>query len=151
MSLTILEFAVGPNFFGLPIAQVQEVVRIVEITHLPDSPPFVEGVINLRGSVIPVLDLRKRFGAPPEPYDMRNRILIVPLHGRPAGLIADEVHQVAEIPDADLGIDPSEALGMDLHYVSRVLKAEGRLLALLDVEKVLSPEEGEQMHSAAAS
>lgn len=145
MSLTLIRFSLGPHHCGLPIAEVREVLRIVAVTPLPEAPDFVEGVIDVRGRVIPVLDMRKRLGLEPGPHDSATRIVITSLRGHPAGLIVDEVSEVSEIEEADMGIDPSQSLGIDLHrYVSRVVKAGDELIVVIDSGNILSTEEGSQ-------
>lgn len=148
MSLEIVLFKVGPHRCGIPVRLVQEVVWMVSVTHFPRGPAFVEGVVNLRGTVIPILDLRKRFGLEPGPPDSRTRILVVGLRGRPAGLVVDEAEGVEAVEEQDLGLDPAEALGPDLRYVSRVVKSGGDLLVVLDPDRLLTGEEGREFDAA---
>lgn len=146
--MTIVVFLLGPHRCGLAVQDVQEVLRMVAVTRLPRSPGFVEGVIDLRGSIVPVIDMRKRFGLTPGPHDSETRILLAALRGRPAGLIVDEVSEVETIDPAHMGIDPSDSLGLDLHCVSRVVQAEGRLVSVLDLDRVLTAEEWRQFETA---
>ena len=148
MSLSIIEFRIGPHLCALPIGSVQEVLRIAEVTHLPGAPGFVEGALNLRGRVLPVIDLRRRLGLSPGPFDDSTHILITPLRGHHAGLIVDEVNRVAEIDDTHMGIDPGESLGIDLRCVARVVREEDSLVIVLSLEKLLTEEEGRQFEAA---
>lgn len=143
MSLSLVRFTLGGSAFAFPVSDVREVVRMVEITHLPDAPAFVEGVVNLRGTVLPVIDMRKRLGLEAGPFTFATRILICATHGHTAGLIVDEVPGVAEIEPGDIAEDPSEALGMEIrHYVSGVVKAGGELVVVFDAGKILAEDGG---------
>lgn len=148
LSLTIVQFLLGPHRCALPIEELQEVLRIVAVTHFPRAPGFVEGVIDLRGVVLPVIDMRKRFGLAPGPFDSETRIIIAPLRGRRTGLIVDHVSQVASIDAAHMGIDPSESLGLNMHYVRRVVKMDEHLVSVLDLDKILTDEEWNQFEDA---
>ncbi len=145
MSLTILRFALGPHQCGLPVLGVREVLRVVAMTPVPEGPPFLEGVIDLRGMLLPVIDLRKRFNLEATPFDSETRILVTEMHGHPAGLIVDEVLEVAPIDSAHMGIDLSDSLGIELRSVNRVVQVEGRIIIVLDLDKVLTPEEFNQL------
>ena len=122
MSLTLVHFTIGTPQCGLAVVAVEEVLRVVAVTPLPGAPAFVEGVINRRGTVTPVIDLRKRVGLVPGPYDESTRIVITSLRGHPAGLIVDEVSDVITIDGAGMpqaavalgGVDqilPLDAIG----------------------------------------
>lgn len=148
MTLEIVLIKVGPHRCGLPVRHVEEVIWMVAVTHFPLGPAFVEGVVNLRGKVIPILDLRKRFGLEPGPPDSRTRILVVGLRGRLAGLVVDEADGVQAVEEPDMGIEPAEALGPDLRYVSRVVKTGGELVVVLDPDRLLTEEEGREFDAA---
>ena len=97
----IVGFRVGKENFGVPIGIVHEIVRMMEITVVPDAPSYIEGVINLRGKIIPVVDLRKRFAEPAEP-NRRNRILVAELDGHQVGLVVDAANEVLKMnPELD--------------------------------------------------
>ena len=149
MSLTLVRFTIGPHHCGLPVGQVEEVLRAVAVTPLPGAPAFVEGVINRRGTVTPVIDLRTRVGVVSGPYDVATRILVTSLRGHPAGLIVDDVSDVTSIDDTEMGIDPTATLGIDLgRYASRVVNAEGSLVVVIDPARILTDEEGRQFDAA---
>jgi purine-binding chemotaxis protein CheW len=135
--LHLVGFRVGKETFGVPIAMVREIVRVPEITAVPNAADSVEGVINLRGKIVPVVDLRKRFGqAVPEP-SRRNRILVVELAGQIVGLIVNSASEVLKIPPAQVEVPRNLFSDGELNYISGVGKLDGRLIMILDITKVL--------------
>ena len=138
--LQLVSFQVGGEEFCLDILRVQEIIRIQALTRVPNSPAFVEGVINLRGKVIPVIALRKRFGLQELAHDKQTRIVVSQTHGAVLGFIVDSVSEVLRIP-ADT-VEPPPRLGkVEREYVSGVGKLNDRLLILLDVDRMLSNSE----------
>jgi purine-binding chemotaxis protein CheW len=138
--LQLVSFVVGGEEFGLDILRVQEIIRIQALTRVPNSPDFVEGVINLRGKVIPVIALRKRFGLEALAHDKQTRIVVSETKGAVLGFIVDSVSEVLRIP-ADT-VEPPPRLGkVEREYVSGVGKLDNRLLILLDVDRMLSDPE----------
>src|SRR5882672_12335770 len=135
--LHIVGFQVGRETYGVPIASLHEIVRVPEITAVPDAPEYMEGVINLRGKIVSVLDLRKRFGKTAGPLQRRSRILVVEHKGRLAGMIVDEASEVLKIPASDIEPAPGMMLEGGLDCVTGLGKYKGRLIILLDVGKVL--------------
>ncbi len=135
--LHIVGFRVGRETYGAPITSLHEIVRVPEITAVPDSPDFMEGVINLRGKIVTVIDLRKRFGEAQVSSRRSNRILVVEHRGRLSGLIVDSASEVLKIPAAD--VEPSPALSPEhgLNCVTGLGKHNGRLIVLLDMAKLL--------------
>jgi purine-binding chemotaxis protein CheW len=133
----IVGFRVGRETYGVPISALHEIVRVPEITAVPDAPDYLEGVINLRGKIVSVIDLRKRFGEKSAVPNRRNRILVVEHKGRRSGLIVDSASEVLKIPAAD--IDPAPAIFHDggLNCVTGLGKMKGRLIVLLDMNKLL--------------
>jgi methyl-accepting chemotaxis protein len=123
---------------GVPIGLVREIVRMMEITAVPDAPDYVEGVINLRGRIIPVIDLRKRFREPGIAAHKRNRILVAELEGRLVGLIVDAANEVLKIAPSEIEPPPELLRENDLSYVTGLGKRAGKLIILVDVEKILS-------------
>src|ERR1019366_6927417 len=102
----IVGFRVGRATYGVPITSLHEIVRVPEITAMPDAPDYLEGVINLRGKIVSVVDLRKRFGQPSGALDRRNRILVVEHRGRLAGMIVDSASEVLKIPESEIEAAP---------------------------------------------
>jgi purine-binding chemotaxis protein CheW len=147
--LQLVSFHLGGEEYALEILQVQEIIRMVDLTRVPNSPDFVEGVINLRGKVIPVIGLRKRFGMPAKEYDKQSRIVVVEMHGTVVGFVVDAVNEVLRIA-ADTVEPPPRLTKVDRELVSGVGKLENRLLLLLDLEKLLTQSEQAAVSGAAA-
>jgi len=135
--LHIVGFQVGRETYGVPIASLHEIVRVTEITSVPDSPEYIEGVINLRGKIVSVIDLRKRFGAKQIANGKKNRILVVELNGRLTGLIVDSASDVLKIPADDVEAAPAIFQEGGLNCVTGLGKYKGRLIVLLDMNKFL--------------
>ncbi|HUB02894.1 MAG TPA: chemotaxis protein CheW [Terriglobales bacterium] len=137
----IVGFNVGRETYGIPIASLHEIVRVPEITAVPDAPDYLEGVINLRGKIVSVVDLRKRFGKPTTAIDRHSRILVVEHRGRLAGMIVDSASEVVKIPDTDIEAAPAMMREGGLDCVTGLGKYKGRLIILLDINKVLAVRE----------
>lgn len=135
--LQLVSFHVGGEEFGIEILRVQEIIRIQALTRVPNSPDFVDGVINLRGKVIPVIALRRRFGLEDLAHDKQTRIVVVEVNGTVLGFIVDSVSEVLRIPKET--VEPPPRLGrVEREYVSGVGKLDNRLLILLDVDRLMS-------------
>jgi purine-binding chemotaxis protein CheW len=139
--LQLVTFTIGEEEFGVNILQVQEIIRMLDITKVPKAPEFVEGVINLRGKVIPIIDLRKRFGMPPKVRDKSSRIIVVELDNTVVGFIVDAVLEVLRLPAATVEPPPPAVAGLDAEYISGVGKLDDRLLIMLDLNRLLSRDE----------
>ena len=139
--LQLVSFKLGNEEFAVDILKIQEINRMVEITKVPKSPEFVEGGINLRGKVIPIIDLRKRFGMEASEYTKNTRIVVVDIDNKVVGLIVDGVSEVLRLPASTVEPPPPIVAGIDAEYINGVGKLEDRLLILLELEKVLSQEE----------
>ena len=153
--LQLVSFEVGAEEYAIPILAVQEINRMMAITRVPQSPPFVEGVINLRGKVIPVVDLRKRFGMPVKEHTGEERIIVVEVQGhneaRVIGFTVDKVNRVLRIGSEIVEPAPAMACGADSEYVLGVGKLEEGLLILLSLDKLFSANELEQASRAAGN
>jgi purine-binding chemotaxis protein CheW len=146
--LQLVSFHVGEEEFGLDILRVQEIIRVQQLTRVPNSPDFVDGVINLRGKVIPVVALRKRLGLQDVAYGKQTRIVVVEIRGTVLGFIVDSVSEVLRIPVST--VDAPPRLGkVGREYVSGVGKLDNRLLILLDADRLMG--ESEQNTFAAVS
>lgn len=139
--LQLVTFTVGSEEFAIPILSVHEINRMMSITRVPQSPPFVEGVINLRGKIIPVVDLRKRFGLAKREHSGDTRIIVVEVSGRVIGFTVDRVNEVLRINSGIVEPPPPMASGVDSEYVRGVGKLEDRLLILLDLDRLFSAAE----------
>ena len=135
--LQLVTFKLDVEEFGIDILRVQEIIRIMDITKVPNSPEFVEGVINLRGRVIPVINLRKRLMLPNLEKDNKTRVIVVELSDKTVGFIVDEVNEVLRIPKSITEPPPEMTAGIDSDYITSVGKLEDRLLILLDIEKLV--------------
>jgi purine-binding chemotaxis protein CheW len=135
--LQIVGFRVGRETFGVPISLVHEIVRVPDITAVPEAPDYVEGVINLRGRIISVIDLRKRFGEREISSNKKNRILVVEVEGRTFGLIVDTASEVLKVPEAEIDLPPNVFEEGELNYVTGVGKLRGRLIIMIDLTKIL--------------
>jgi purine-binding chemotaxis protein CheW len=138
--LHIVGFKVGRETYGVPIKSLHEIVRVPEITAVPDAPDYLEGVINLRGKIVSVMDLRKRFGEKQSSLKRQNRILVVEHSGRLAGLIVDSASEVLKIPADAVEAPPAVFQEGGLNCVTGLAKVAGRLVVLLDMSKLLAPE-----------
>ncbi len=150
----MVTFRLGDEEFGIPISQIQEIDRHAQITRVPRAPEFVDGVTNLRGEIIPVIDTRKRFGMPVKAADDRTRIIIVDLAGTKTGLLVDSVSQVLNIAMKDISPPPAAIeSGIDNEFISGIGKVDQgkRMVVLLNVEKILTHREKEQLAQAAAN
>ncbi|MBI5893002.1 MAG: chemotaxis protein CheW [Deltaproteobacteria bacterium] len=139
--LQLVTFKIGKEEFSVDILKVQEIIRTMEITRVPRSPEFVEGVINLRGKVIPVIDLRKRFGLSKIEHGHDTRIIVVESTGRTVGMVVDSVSEVLRLDASTVEPPPEIVGGVDSEYIDGVGKLEDRLIILLNLDKVLSPKE----------
>jgi len=147
--LQVVGFRIGNETFGVRIASVREIVRVPEITTVPSAPDTVEGVINLRGKIIPVMDLRKRFGHVDMQPDKKNRILVVELQNKLIGLIVNAASEVLKIPPSEIEAPGSVFADGESSYVTGVGKLKGRLIILLDVSKLLRQQEVKRLEEAA--
>ncbi len=141
--IQLVSFKLGKEEFGVDILKVQEINRMLEITEMPNSPEFVEGIVNLRGRIIPVLDLKKRLHLPVKEHDNSTRIIVVELNNKTVGFIVDEVSEVLRIESSITEPPPDMVAGIESDYITAVAKLDDRLLILLDLSKVLSQEEKE--------
>ncbi len=139
----LVVFGLTQELYGVDIGRVQEIIRMQTITEVPRAPEFVEGVINLRGGIIPVIDLRKRFGMSHDDHDKETRIVVVEMGGQRVGLVVDRVSEVLRVPTAN--IEPPSALvtTVESAYLRAIAKLEDRLIILLDLDRVLRMDEQE--------
>jgi len=135
--LHIVGFQVGRETYGVPITSLHEIVRVPEITAVPDAPEYMEGVINLRGKIVSVIDLRKRLGEKKVASSRRNRILVVEHNGRLSGLIVDSASEVLKIPASDVEASPTSLEEGRANCVTGLGKYKGRLIVLLDMTRLL--------------
>ena len=147
--LQLVSFKIGDEEFGVDILSVQEINRMSQITKVPNTPEFIEGVINLRGRIIPVIDLRVKLGMVRKDHGKNTRIVVVELKGQTIGFIVDEVSEVLRIPKEITEAPPEMVGGVNSDYITSIGKLEDRLLILLDLEKILSTADFKQLENAA--
>ncbi|MBO6739505.1 MAG: chemotaxis protein CheW [Phycisphaerales bacterium] len=138
--LQLVSFSVANELFAVDILRVQEINRMMALTKVPQSPPSVEGVINLRGRIIPVLDLRVQFGFQKQEATEQTRIIVIEVSGNTLGFIVDSVREVMRISSSIVDPAPQVGTSIDSSYVSGVAKLEDQLLIMLELENLLSPE-----------
>lgn len=134
--LQLVTFGLGEEEFAVDILAVQEINRMMSLTRVPQSPPEVEGVINLRGKIIPVIDLRRRFGLTPSEQSEQSRIIVVEVHSRVLGFIVDRVSEVLRISSKIVEPAPTMVCSVDSDFIAGVGKLPDRLLILLDLSKL---------------
>lgn len=147
--IQLVGFKIGKELFGVDILMVQEIIRSAPITHVPNSPEFVEGVINLRGSIIPVIDLRRRLDLHTSQYEKeRDWILILDIGGRITGFIVDIVTEVIKVQEDNIE-PPPEIIVAGLHsqYIRGVCDIDKELLILLDFNRILLVDELKKLKS----
>lgn len=138
-------FELEEELYGVDIHQVREIIRVPAITHVPRTPDFVEGVVNLRGTVIPILDLRKRFGFGVGEDDDDKRIVVVEMEDKTIGVIVDAVREVLLIDEESIEPPSPYIVTVDSQYIVGVARLEDRLVILLDLNQVLSTSEREEL------
>ena len=141
VELQLVGFQLGQERFGVDILLVKEIIPVGSITRVPNSPDFVEGIINLRGEVIPVIDLRKRLNTGEATIEKSSRIIVVELEEQQIGFIVDVVSQVLRISADAIEPPPDMVTGVGSEYIKGIARVEGRLLMLLDLKRVLSRSE----------
>jgi len=151
--MQLVGFIIGKEYFGVDILMVQEIIRAAPITAVPNSPEFVEGVINLRGSIIPVIELRKRLNLFMQDSKLEDSwILILNIEGRVTGFIVDSVTEVLKIDESTIEPPPDIVVaGLENQYIRGVCKIDEKLLILLDFNRILLVEEVYKLKEMAAS
>lgn len=147
--LQLVSFKLGEEEFAVDILLVQEINRMAEITLVPKAPAFVEGVINLRGKIIPVVNLRARFGLAGAGTGAEARIVVVNVENRVLGLLVDSVSEVLRLPAHTIEPPPSFASGIGTDYIKGVGRIADRLLILLDLAKALAKQDVPEHEGAA--
>ena len=136
--LQLVSFNIGEEEFGVDILCVQEINRMVEVTRVPNAPQFVVGVINLRGKVIPIIDMRMRLELETKSDDKNTRIIVVEIKNKVIGFIVDNVNEVLRISKSITEAPPPMVSGINSEYITSIGKLDDRLLILLDLDKILA-------------
>jgi purine-binding chemotaxis protein CheW len=149
-----LTFALGQEEYGLPVLRVREIIKMMDITVVPQVPHYVKGVINLRGKVIPVVDLRRKFGFADIDYTDRTSIIVVEVTGASTrvmmGIVVDAVSEVLSIQAEEIQATPDFGSQVDTDYMKGVAKVKGKVEILLDLDRVFSLDSGVGRFAGAA-
>ena len=137
-SIQVVSFKLGSEEYGVDIGQVQEINRMVAVTHVPRAPQFMEGVINLRGQLIPIIDLRTRFGMERAEHSKSTRIVVTEIGTKRIGMVVDSVSEVLRLPLEQIEEAPEMISGVDTEYIRGVGKLDERLIILLDLGKIVT-------------
>lgn len=139
--IQLVGFRLDGDDYAIPITKIQEIILMKPVTRVPQVPAFLEGLINLRGVVIPVVNLRKRFGMPHREADDETRTIVLNLHEKTVGCIVDAVTRVMRLTGDQIQPAPTTVLAIARNYISGLAKLDDRLLIVLDVEKLFDPSE----------
>jgi purine-binding chemotaxis protein CheW len=138
-------FRLGDDLYAADIMRIKEIIRPQKLTSLPKAPSFVEGVINLRGAVIPVVDIRSRFDLPKRPVDQSTRLLIVKVAGQLLGLVVDDVTEVITVPVKDIKPSPQVSASIDAEYLVGVCLVNDNMVMLLNLDRIISAREANEL------
>ena len=147
-SMQLVSFRLAQEEYGIEITKVQEIILMGEITRVPQTPAYVKGLINLRSTVIPIIDLRLRFGLAQQEATDETRIMVVNVAGKTIGIIVDAVSEVLRIAHEQIAPPPPTVAGLGREYLTGLVKLENRLLILLDIDKILTEEQAAALESA---
>jgi purine-binding chemotaxis protein CheW len=143
-----LTFFLADEEYGLEILKVHEILGVLPITRVPRTPSFIRGVINLRGKVIPIVDLRRKFGMPDEDDTAQTCIIVVQVQGLQMGVVVDRVSEVLDIAGEQVEPPPAFGCDVDTSYILGIGKGEGRVRILLDIDKALTTAELHSLQQA---
>jgi purine-binding chemotaxis protein CheW len=150
-SLQLVSFRLAQEEYGIEITRVREIILMGAITRVPQTPAYVKGLINLRSTVIPVIDLRIRFGLPECEASDTSRIMVVNVGGKTIGIVVDAVSEVLRVSTDQIAPPPPTVLSLGTEYLTGLVKLEKQLLILLDIDKVLGESEREALGAAMSS
>jgi len=139
-----LTFTLGEEYYGIDILRVQEIKGYTAVTRIPNTPEYIKGVLNLRGTIVPIVDLRAKFGMQRIDYTRFSVIIVVVVKERVMGMIVDAVSDVLNIPKKEIQPTPQFGASVDVSFISGIGKCGDKLVALLDIDQILSLEEMEQ-------
>lgn len=140
-TLQLVSFTLAKELYGIEITKVREIILITDITRIPETPDYLKGLINLRSSVIPVIDLRARFGIAENEWTDESRIMVVQARGKTIGIMVDAVSEVLRVKQEQIAPPPPTVAGLGRDYLNGLVKLDDRLLILLDIDKIFAAEE----------
>jgi len=143
--LQLVTFNLSDEVFAVDILNIQSINRKIDITVIPNAPDFIEGIINLRGQVIPIISLRKRFGMEAKRLDKDSRFIVMEIENKIIGFIVDSVYEVLKIDSSLCSPPPPLTGGIDTEYITSVAKLEDKLIIILDLNKIISKKEMEEL------
>jgi purine-binding chemotaxis protein CheW len=149
-TMQLVSFKLAKELYGIEITKVREIILIAEITRIPETPHFLKGLINLRSTVIPVIDLRARFGLPEGDLTDESRIMVLQACGKTIGIVVDAVSEVLRVKHDQIAPPPPTVAGLGRDYLSGLVNLDDRLLILLDIDKIFGEEEMLTLNSVAA-
>jgi purine-binding chemotaxis protein CheW len=150
-TMQLVSFTLAKELYGIEITKVREIILITDITRIPEAPHFLKGLINLRSTVIPVIDLRARFGLPEGELNDESRIMVLQACGKTIGVVVDAVSEVLRVKHDQIAPPPPTVAGLGRDYLSGLVKLDDRLLILLDIDKIFGEEEILTMKNLAAA
>ena len=140
-SLQLVSFGLADEEYGIEITKIREIILITEITQVPQTPHYVKGLINLRSTVIPVIDLRARFDLPEAEATDESRIMVLNVGTKTIGIVVDAVSEVLRVSNKDIAPPPPTVAGLGREYLTGLVKLDDRLLIMLDIDKILGDDE----------
>ena len=142
-SMQLVSFGLADEEYGIEITKIREIILMGEITQVPQTPHYVKGLINLRSTVIPVIDLRSRFGLPQGDVTHESRIMVLNVARKTVGIIVDAVNEVLRVANNQIAPPPPTVAGLGQEYLNGLVKLDDRLLILLDIDKIFTEEDTE--------
>jgi purine-binding chemotaxis protein CheW len=150
-SMQLVSFKLGGETYGIEITKIREIILVGEITHVPETPPYVKGLINLRSTVIPVIDLRARFSLADGELTPESRIMVLHVRNRTIGIVVDSVNEVLRVSQEEISPAPPTVTNSGNEYMIGLVRLKEGLLIILDVDRLFGDEEGEAMAEAGAA
>jgi purine-binding chemotaxis protein CheW len=150
-TLQLVSFQLDKELYGIEITKVREIILITEITRIPQTPSYVKGLINLRSTVIPVIDLRSLFGLPEGEMTDDSRIMVLQAKGKTIGIVVDAVSEVLRVKRDQIAPPPPTVAGLGREYLTGIVKLDKQLLILLDIDKILGQNGDEVLDAVAAA